>query len=568
MASYIQGYDEERFVTTINRNFFCLICFNVLKDPVLCPKNHHCFCRGCITKHLENSQICPTCADELTEETLTEPHRMVKDYLNESKIRCVYHDRGCQEVVQLQHLDQHEDSCGFTPVVCTNEGCGVSLNKRDLIHHQSELCEYRKLKCHSCSETTKTLADMEKRMERMETNQANVETKLVNLEKNMQIRTTNTDTTMKNNMAIMDTRMANIDNRMANMETKMAQMKTDIEGKLETVNNEVKGLKTALVEAFDQMKDVLVKMEDKIEGNAKKVRNAPSGDRENIIVAGGSDNDSVEMFNWRQRTWSPLQSMPKKRYGATSFVYNNQVVVAGGRCDWGTKLNDMIRMNVGPYPDLSVHWSEYRVKLPAKLAYHSSVLYNDKLIVTGGDDGIAASDKIHEVQVVPPYTVKILSRMPEPRLLHCSEIFDDSLLIFGGTTTYRDEDNLSSVVLYDIKNNVCKQLAPLPYEVSDMATVRWEDNVVVLGGTDKRGNRLNTVIMYNVKTEQSHMLPPMRRNRKACTAVVVGNNIVVLGGFGERGTAQSVESFNFERNAWQELPEMSQARYWHTAVVM
>ena len=271
------------------------------------------------------------------------------------------------------------------------------------------------------------------------------------------------------------------------------------------------------------------------------------------------------MFNWRQRTWSPLQSMPKKRYGATSFVYNNQVVVAGGRCDWGTKLNDMIRMNVGPYPDLSVHWSEYRVKLPAKLAYHSSVLYNDKLIVTGGDDGIAAPDKIHEVQVVPPYTVKILSRMPESRLLHCSEIFDDSLLIFGGTTTYRDEDNLSSVVLYDIKNNVCKQLAPLPYEVSDMATVRWADNVVVLGGTDKRGNRLNTVIMYNVKTEQSHMLPPMRRKRKACTAVVVGNNIVVLGGFGERGTAQSVESFNFERNAWQELPEMCQARYWHTA---
>ena len=170
-------------MTTINRNFLCLICFNVLKDPVLCPKNHHCFCRGCITKHLENSQRCPTCADELTEETLTEPHRMVKDYLNESKIRCVYHDRGCQEVVQLQHLDQHEDSCGFTPVVCTNEGCGVSLNKRDLIHHESELCEYRKLKCHSCSETTKTLADMEKRMARMETSQANVETKLVNFGK-------------------------------------------------------------------------------------------------------------------------------------------------------------------------------------------------------------------------------------------------------------------------------------------------------------------------------------------------------------------------------------------------
>ena len=573
MASYIQGYDEERFVTTISRNFLCLICFNVLKDPVLCPRNQHCFCRGCITKHLENSQRCPTCADELTEETLTEPPRMVKDYLNELNIRCVYHDRGCEEIVQLQHLDQHEDSCGFTPVVCRNQGCGAILNKRDLIHHESELCEYRKLKCHSCGEMTKTLADMEKRTERIETNQANaeknMEKKFTNLEKRIETHMNNTDTTIKNNTAIMETRMANVETKMANVETKIVNMKTDIEGKLEAVNTEVKGLKTALVEAFDQMKDVLVKMEDKIHENARKVRNAPSGDKENIIVAGGSEHDSVEMFNWRQKTWSPLQSMPKKRFGATSFVYNNQLVVAGGYCDGTGRVDNMIKMNVDPHPDLSIHWSDCPIKLPATLVHHSSVLYNDKLMVTGGSDGNATSDKIHEVQVVPPYTVKTLSRMPEPRQCHCTEIFDDSLLILGGTTTGFWRNSLSSVVLYDIKNNVCKQLKPLPYEVSEMASVRWGDNVVVLGGGDKHSNTLNTVVMYNVKTEQSHMLPSMRYKRHACTAVVVEKNIVVLGGLDEQWQLlESVEVFNFERNTWQELPEMSQERYYHTAVVV
>ena len=559
MASYIQGYDEERFVTTISRNFLCLICFNVLKDPVLCPRNQHCFCRGCITKHLENSRRCPTCADDLTEETLTEPPRMVKDYLNELNIRCIYHNRGCEEVVQLQHLDQHEDSCGFTPAVCRNQSCGALLNKRDLIHHESELCEYRKLKCHSCGEMTKTLADMEKRTERIENNLANVEknmeTKLTNLEKKIETHMQNTDT-------IMETRMANV-------ETKMVHMKTAIEGKLEAVNIEVKGLKTALVEAFDQMKDVLVKMEDNIKENARKVRNAPSGDIENIIVAGGTRNDSVEMFNWRQSTWSPLQSLPKKRYGATSFVYNNQVVIAGGFCDGSGRVDNMITMNVDPHPDLSIHWSDCPIKLPAKLVYHSSVLYNDKLMVTGGYDGNDASDKIHKVQVVPPYTVKTLSRLPEPRQHHCTKIFDDSLLILGGTTTGGCRNSLSSVALYDIKNNVCKQLKPLPYEVSEMASVRWEDNVVVLGGLDKRRKALNTVVMYNVKTEQSHMLPSMRYRRGACTAVVVENNIVVLGGVDEQWQKlKSVEVFNFERNTWQELPEMSQARYFHTAVVV
>ena len=168
MASYIQRYDEERFVSTVNRNFICLICFSVLKDPVLCPKNQHCFCRGCITKHPENAKRCPTCADDLTVDTLIEAPRMIKDILNELNIRCVYIDRGCQEILQLQHLDQHEDTCGFTPAVCTNQGCGATVNQRDLIHHESEVCQFRKLKCHSCKETTKTLVDIQKRMANME----------------------------------------------------------------------------------------------------------------------------------------------------------------------------------------------------------------------------------------------------------------------------------------------------------------------------------------------------------------------------------------------------------------
>jgi hypothetical protein len=455
---------------------------------------------------------------------------MVKDYLNELNIHCVYNNRGCHEIVQLEHLDNHEATCGFTPAVCTNQGCGVTLNQRDLIQHQSELCEFRKLKCHSCGETTKTLAEMEKR--------------ITNVEKNMATNET-----------------------IANVEKNMERNAADMEGKLEAVNNEVRGLKTALVKGFDEMKDVLIKMEDKIEENTRKVRNTASGDKENIIVAGGAWNDSVEMFNWRQRTWSPLQSMPKMRWGATSFVHNNHVTIAGGDCY--DRVDDMIRININANPELSMHWSDCPVKLPAKLAYHSSVLYNDHLIVTGGHNGNAVSDCIHEVQLVPPYAVKTLSRMPEqPRQFHSSQLFDDNFLIVGGRTTDRYQDSLSSVVLYDIKKNKCKQLAPLPYEVNQMATVRWGDNIVVIGGVDKRGKELDTVIIYNVKTEQSHLLPSMRCKRRGCTAVVIGNNIVVLGGQSEQGLLKSVEAFNFESYTWQELPEMSQTRWFPTAVAV
>ena len=529
MTAYTQGYDEARFAITVNQNFLCLICFNVLKEPVMCSRNQHCFCRACITKHLQNSQRCPTCADELTIETLAEPQRMVKDYLNELPIHCVHINRGCQEIVQLQNLDRHEATCGFTPAVCTNQGCGATVNKRDLIHHESEQCEFRKLKCHSCGETTKTLANMEKRIANVERNMVTMETKVGNLEKNM-------------------------------------------EGKFEVVNNDVTGLKTALIEGFDQMKDVLVKMEDRIKENTRKVRNTASGDKENIIVAGGVSADSVEIFNWARKSWAPLQSMPKKRYGANAFVHNNHMMIAGGICagsgPWSGFVDNMIRMNIDLNPDLSTHWSDCAVKLPARVAYHSSVLYNNQLMVTGGciESMGQTSDCIHEVQLVPPYAVET-SKMPEPRQGHCTEIYDDNLLIIGGNTT--SKDNLSSVVLFDMKTNECKQLAPLPYGVSDMATVRWGDNIVVIGGVNNDGDELDTVIMYNAKTEQSRMLPSMRCKKLGCTAVVIGNNIVVLGGRDEQGhDLKSVEAFNFESYHWEELPEMSEERVFHTAVAV
>ena len=143
MAAYDLGYEEERFATQVNRNFHCLICLNVLKDPVMCHRNQHCFCRGCIAEHLRvNAQRCPTCAEDLTVDTLTDAPRMVKDYLSELPIHCDYHDRGCPEIIQLQNLSVHVAKCGFKAVVCGNQGCGMIINQRDQIHHENELCKY------------------------------------------------------------------------------------------------------------------------------------------------------------------------------------------------------------------------------------------------------------------------------------------------------------------------------------------------------------------------------------------------------------------------------------------
>ena len=47
-------------------------------------------------------------------------------------------------------------------------------------------------------------------------------------------------------------------------------------------------------------------------------------------------------------------------------------------------VDNTIKMKIDPNPGLLTHWSDCPVKLPSKLTYHSSVVSNNRLYVTGG----------------------------------------------------------------------------------------------------------------------------------------------------------------------------------------
>ena len=221
--------------------------------------------------------------------------------------------------------------------------------------------------------------------------------------------------------------------------------------------------------------------------------------------------------------------------------------------------------------DQSIPWKNVPAQLPGWLSGHCSVVYNGWLIVTGGYDEnkVAYSDSITEISLVPPFTRKLLVTMPQTRGHHGVATSGEKVTILGGLKNIFINSALSSVVMYDITKNECQELAPLPYPVCDMATVKWnDDNVMIMGGADSHGKPLNKVLMYNIKTQKCHMLPDMKYKREGCVAAVVKDTVVVMGGQDERRNClKSVESFRFDRYTWEELAEMHEARYMATAAV-
>ena len=176
---------------------------------------------------------------------------------------------------------------------------------------------------------------------------------------------------------------------------------------------------------------------------------------------------------------------------------------------------------------------------------------------------------ISELQLTSPYSVKELCHMPEPRGHHGAEIFEDKILILGGSKSFAQKDYLDSVLEFDVKTYQCKEMPPLARPLTSMVTVQWRDQVVVVGGYDKDDEVLNDVFMYNIKTGKITVLPSMLEKRWGCCAVITGDSIVVMGGENEEDEdLNSVECFTMGSSAWEYLPVMSKERYRAVAEVL
>ena len=392
------GYDGSRFEKAVDDHFHCSICFNVLKEPMMCRNNEHLFCRDCITEHLNtNSHTCPECNEDLTVETLRRA-RVVSNILSGLKIKCDYSHRGCQEYIRLEELDSHVENCGFAPVKCSNEECEMIVNKLEIIHHESTVCEYRKVKCHNC-----------------------------------------------------------------------VKIEQDVE--------QIKGL---MVQMFEKLRF----LENTIQISSA-VNYASNAFMEDILVAGGQNRDhkklkSVERFSWKKNVWERVSSMNVGRKGATSFVYENKVFVAGG-CD--SSEIEVLKLNKD-----SPRWKISEATLLYTCQLLRSVVYQNRAILFCACD---ETDHCAELCLTPPYTCKKLCKMPEPQ---------------------RDD---YTVVAFEHK-----ELPSMLEGRSACAAVITGNTIVVMGGRGVSGH-VKSVESFTLGGYSWRYLPAMNNIRNGATATVL-----------------------------------------------
>jgi hypothetical protein len=293
--------------------------------------------------------------------------------------------------------------------------------------------------------------------------------------------------------------------------------------------------------------------------------------KQKIFVCGGYEGgttrlNSVESFSWPENSWTLEPALQEARSSSSAFVHGRERYVSGG---WnGTKATDSIEtLNVD---EEQLEWTESHIKMPLKCRGHKVICHENSAILTGGlsdDDNV--SDGIYEISLNPPHNSKLLTQMPEPRCFHGCEIVNNQVMVAGGRTSNYYQDTKNTVYAYDLNNNECKILPPLPFPISEMATVSYKGNVILIGGVNEKAQTLNSVVMYDVKTGKIKMLPCLNHKRLASAAVITGNVIIVIGGHvcETRTFLNSVEYLDLSTNVWRELSPMTTKRNAQTAVL-
>ncbi|XP_028415442.1 uncharacterized protein LOC114538461 [Dendronephthya gigantea] len=516
------GYDPNRFLDPVNEDYLCNICHGVFNNPRLCEAEEHYFCLSCIEGYLVHSQSCPKCQQHLTQKTLKHPHFFLPKILSQLRIKCDYNSRGCPIFTQLKMLDDHVSVCEYRPVTCGN--CGQEVNKRDENYHKS-FCLFDRSNIQDLKDIKMNQKEIKDMLTTMMMIMSERQEKFpVTLDMRGKAPQVVENSQGEDLMVVTNgykeghTSTNTCEHKMKNGETKINECQDD------DVRMEVMKMKENILTSKQDCEGFKGVLNDLLARNATGI----------IIFSGGygcksetTSSNTVELYCIVERSSRIVQQLEQPLVSSALCVHDNRILAIGGVDDEGD--SDKIKVL-----KMSRHVLQCAIfgKLPVKLFGHDVVVHEGNLYVIGGCNWHERRtlDEIYQIALTPPFTVELLTRMPEQRRHHRAELVNGKLFILGGASTGRSKDATDSVVVYDFGENEFKPCPSLPQPVSRMSSVTSGENIIVIGGMDMRGRAVNDVITYHTVTGRSEMLPSMQHKRYGSSVVIIDDVIFVFGG--------------------------------------
>lgn len=141
------------YIGSYDNNLMCPICRCPFVDPTKLNCDHY-FCRTCITTALSHqgseSKSCPTCRRRTSEDSVVAAPKLISRILDELRVKCLYHLKGCPEEMPRGAIQGHIDHyCGFVDIQCPSENCSLLVRRKDASRKR---CLHHRVHCQYCDE--------------------------------------------------------------------------------------------------------------------------------------------------------------------------------------------------------------------------------------------------------------------------------------------------------------------------------------------------------------------------------------------------------------------------------
>lgn len=253
-----------------------------------------------------------------------------------------------------------------------------------------------------------------------------------------------------------------------------------------------------------------------------------------------------------------LPPLPTPRYGHAAVVWENKILVLGGRDG-----RDSTLASVESFDPLTMKWESFRANLQTPRFNAPARVYRDQIYIIGGNRENEVLDTVERFNQQTGQWEQLTQRLRLGREGAAATVIKDTLFVIGGYD--KASAYLKSVEYFNPATN---SWAAAPWQLSlpraALAALSWRDTLYTFGGLFF--GPVARLERYHAESGEQRRAD-MLKARGNMAAAVFKNRLWALGGSVQEGLTEAVESYDPAQNRWLNEAPLSFARELHAAVV-
>ena len=282
-------------------------------------------------------------------------------------------------------------------------------------------------------------------------------------------------------------------------------------------------------------------------------------------VARGSQELRVDIKPHRidqsMNLWEEIRTAsqhPSRRSYHSAVMWNDKMIIYGGQDLREGPQGGLWRIEIGQFDQGD--WEELKTQDFGPLCRHSAIVKDDSMYVFGGTNGSQDFNRtlVFNLKTLSCRVINAENKSCPPTLdSHTANLYEDGtaawMVVFGGFTVGERSSNVYTLNLTSEKWKLA-QTSKGPEGRSNHSSILYKDHLYIFGGTNEEGEKLSDLWKLDLRTyhwDEVKGLGDIPSGRSGHSAALYKDLMIIFGGMKDiTKETNDMYSYDFHSNTW------------------